>query len=570
MRYHILAADYDGTLAHHGIVADATVAALERLRQSGRRLLLLTGRQLPELLEIFPRADLFDRIVAENGALLYRPATREEVPLAEPPPEKFIELLKRQQVDPLAVGRVIVATWEPHQNVVLEAIRALGLELHVIFNKGAVMVLPSGINKATGLGAALAEMGFSAHNVVGVGDAENDHAFLSLCECSVATANAVEMLKERADWVASERNGAGVAELIDRLVKSDLKDVQPSLQRHDIPIGTTREGETLTLPAYGENVLIAGTSGGGKSTFVSGLLEQFAARNYQFCVIDPESDYEQSHEAVASGTPQQPPDIAQIMKLLHQPQQNAVINLLGVSLEDRPHFLQKLLPQLQEMRARLGRPHWIVIDEGHHMLPAAWDKAALTIPQQSQGIILVTVHPDHVSPVVLSAFETVIAIGDSANETIRRLSSALQEEPPDLPQVQLVSGEALLWLKRSPGQPVVFRCLPGSPERLRHRRKYAEGELGEDRSFYFRGPENRLNLRAHNLTLFTQMAKGLDPETWLFHLKNGDYSRWFRDAIKDAELAEEAAAIEEQPDISAEESRQRIEDAVVKRYTAPA
>ena len=48
----------------------------------------------------------------------------------------------------------------------------------MIFNKGAVMILPSGVNKATGLAAALEELGLSPHNVVGVGDAENDHAFL--------------------------------------------------------------------------------------------------------------------------------------------------------------------------------------------------------------------------------------------------------------------------------------------------------------------------------------------------------------------------------------------------------
>src|SRR5439155_10184033 len=140
---------------------------------------------------ICPPVELFDRIVAENGALLYPPETKDTKVLAEPPPEEFVRRMRAGKAEPLSVGRVIVATVEPYQELALKAIHDLGLELHVIFNKGSVMVLPSGVNKATGLHAALAELHLSPHNVVGVGDAENDHAFLSACECSVAVANAL-------------------------------------------------------------------------------------------------------------------------------------------------------------------------------------------------------------------------------------------------------------------------------------------------------------------------------------------------------------------------------------------
>ena len=117
---------------------------------------------------------------------------------------------------------MIVATWEPHEKTVLEAIRDCGLELQVIFNKGAVMVLPAGVNKATGLRAALAELNLSPHNAVGVGDAENDHAFLNICECAVAVANALPAVKERADIVTFADHGAGVTELIDEMLADDL------------------------------------------------------------------------------------------------------------------------------------------------------------------------------------------------------------------------------------------------------------------------------------------------------------------------------------------------------------
>jgi hypothetical protein len=116
----------------------------------------------------------------------------------------------------------------------------------------------------------------------------------------------------------------------------------------------------------------------------------------------------------------------------------------------------------------------------------------------------------------------------------------------------------------------VFRFEPPRAERQRHVRKYAEGELGPDRSFYFRGPGERLNLRAQNLTLFLQMADGVDDETWMHHLRRGDYSRWFRDAIKNPELAAEASAVERAPAADPAGSRAAIRAAVEQRYTQPA
>jgi hydroxymethylpyrimidine pyrophosphatase-like HAD family hydrolase len=230
MRYLALATDYDGTLAHDGRVDQDTLAALERLRKSGRRLILVTGRELADLQNVFPPLAIFDRVVAENGAVLYRPATREEKVLGPAPPRQFVETLRARGV-PIFVGRVIVAAREPHQAIVLDVIHTLGLELHIVFNKGAVMVLPPHIDKATGLAQALKELKLSPHNAVGVGDAENDHAFLAACGCAVAVANALPALKEHADYVTHGDHGGGVIELINRLIADDLADVNPRRRR---------------------------------------------------------------------------------------------------------------------------------------------------------------------------------------------------------------------------------------------------------------------------------------------------------------------------------------------------
>ncbi len=131
-------------------------------------------------------------------------------------------------------------------------------------------------------------------------------------------------------------------------------------------------------------------------------------------------------------------------------------------------------------------------------------------------------------------------------------------------------GTAIAWFRKTDTEPFRFRITPGHTERRRHVRKYAEGELGQDKSFYFTGPEGKLNLRAQNLILFTQLAEGVDEETWLYHLQQGDYSRWFREAIKDESLAEEVQKIEETANSSASESREAIKAAIEQRYTLPA
>src|SRR5262245_507363 len=142
MQYYALAVDYDGTLATHGVVPDHVITALHALRESGRRFVLVTGRILESVLRAFPQVGLCDIVVADNGALIYHPATDQKFPLADPPPPHFREELARRGVPPLEIGDVVIATCEPHETAVLQAIRDLGLELSIIFNKGAVMVLP--------------------------------------------------------------------------------------------------------------------------------------------------------------------------------------------------------------------------------------------------------------------------------------------------------------------------------------------------------------------------------------------------------------------------------------------
>jgi HAD superfamily hydrolase (TIGR01484 family) len=573
MRYFCLTCDYDGTIAHDSVVAPSTVKALKRVSASGRKLVLATGRELKELLEIFPDVSMFDRVIAENGAVLYRPASRDQKLLAEAPPPQFADELRRRGVSPVFVGQCIVATWHPHESTVLEVIRTLGFELHVIFNKDAVMVLPSGVNKGTGLNAALDELGLSPHNVVGVGDAENDHGFLGMCECAVAVDNALPALKDRADYVTRGDHGMGVEELIEQLLSEDLASLSPRLKRHRIFLGHTENGEDFFLEPYGSKLLVAGPSGAGKSTTVTAIVERLVQCQYQVCLIDPEGDYDDYDPFVTLGGPDRIPGTSEVLEVLNTKHHSMSVNLLGVPMGDRPRYFLELLSQIQQLRARTGRPHWIIVDEAHHLLPATLDSASLAIPKELSSLVLVTVEPDHVSHSVLSSVNGLIAIGPEPARVIAQFNSGAGKNlrlrsSPAGPAAR--SGHALIWLFSESQEPLRVTIEPAKVELRRHKRKYAAGDLGADKSFYFRGPDGRLKLRAQNMNVFAQLAEGVDDETWTHHLRNADYSRWLRESVKDQDIADEVARIEQDEQLEPSESRAQIIETLRKHYTASA
>ena len=199
-------------------------------------------------------------------------------------------------------------------------------------------------------------MGLSPHNVVAIGDAENDHAFLSACECGVAVANAIDSLKAHADWVTPGGHGAGVTALVDAMLRDDLAELAPRLTRHDVALGRDVADGEVRVPAYGASMLVAGTSGGGKSVIVTGLIERMTAQGYQQCIIDPEGDYVHAEGAVVLANAKHAPTVDEVIDVLASPGHSVVVNLLGLPLDQRPLFTTALLPRLLELRARLGRP----------------------------------------------------------------------------------------------------------------------------------------------------------------------------------------------------------------------
>lgn len=563
MYFMALATDFDGTLAHHGTVSKNTMAALSRFKESGRKLILVTGRELEDLKRVFPQYQIFDRVIAENGALLYAPISERETSLAPSPPAEFIKQLEKRGVKPLSVGRSIIATWEPHQTTVLEVIKKLGLELEIIFNKGAVMILPSGVNKATGLAATLTELGLSPHNVVGVGDAENDHTFLRACGCSVAVANALPAVKETADLVTKGERGSGVEELVKKLLKHDH---ELGISRRDgIIVGIEGEEEIEILPT--DTVLIAGSSGIGKSTLATALAERFIERGYQFCIIDPEGDYDGLEGAVSIGDAKSPPTRQQAISLLDKVDTNIIVSLLAIKVEDRPEFAVELIPEIGRFRLKTARPHWVIVDEAHHLLPKKRGDMKLVISTELPGVVLITIDAGAVSAEALKLVTAVVAIGPQAGDVITAVCKTTGASIPKSIKAPK-DKQVLFW--RPGNRPRTVTAVEARQSLKRHSRKYAEGTLDEKGSFYFTGENKAMKLRAHNLMIFVQIAEGIDDETWEYHLRAGNYSDWFRRQIRDKKLAKETAEAEGDESLSPEESRKLILGAVRRRYTAPA
>ncbi len=202
-----LAMDLDGTLTSGGQpLRPELVEAMKRLRESGTRLILVTGRCSVEALRITGEG-LFDATVAENGAVLAVGATREpQAPvdwagerarLLRQFDEGCEEVIISSSIENLALARSLVSTLAQVQ-----------------VNKDRLMIVPSGVDKGTGLSAALKRLNLSPGRTACVGDGENDMPMFEISGLKVALANSVDELKQRADYVANGSDGEGTMEAI--------------------------------------------------------------------------------------------------------------------------------------------------------------------------------------------------------------------------------------------------------------------------------------------------------------------------------------------------------------------
>jgi HAD superfamily hydrolase (TIGR01484 family) len=567
--FRAIAFDYDGTLTQTDRPSSEVMTMLADARRAGLKLVLVTGRILADLLSGFPEAvTAFDAIVTEDGAVLWCEATGLRR-LTEPITPAFEERLRVRGVT-LARGDVILATDGRFDAIVLEEITKLGLDYQLVRNRSALMIVPSGTSKGTGLGEALGELGVSPHNVVAIGDAENDHSLLEACEIGVAAGNAIPALKTHADVVLPEANGHGVVRFVHDLLSSSLPLVTPNRWR--VPIGTRDDGSPVTLPASGINVLIAGGTGSGKSYLAGLLAERLLPLGYSVCVFDPEGDHSELGHlrgTVTVGGTEGVPTPAQLGRLLHRRFGGAIVDLSLLRPDERLDYTRAALDEVEALRAATGLPHWIFLDEAHAALGEGTSDVT-TERLDEKGYCLVTYRPGDLCRAAIDTSDVLFLLPESGDVTrvlfeARRLQrTALPLESAIRTVAGLSRGQALMIDSRS-GRTEVITLGARRSTHVRHRHKYVHGALPPRNHFYFRDARGATGRTASNMEDFHRELLAAPHAVLLHHAGHVDFSSWVREVLHDRELALEIRECE-RADLGPETLRARLIRAIERRY----
>jgi hypothetical protein len=507
---------------------------------------LVTGRILDELEHDFPRlVERFDAVVAENGAVLIVAGDIQD--LAPPVDDALARALDERHVA-FRRGRVLLACDAVHASTVMEADVALGLDCQIVRNRDALMVLPAGVSKGTGLLAALAELGVSEHNALAVGDAENDLALLEAAELGVAVANAVPSLREHADLVLEQPNGAGVAALLSGPIRRGEQTIRPTRRR--VSIGRFPDGGRATVPAAQANLLVCGDTGLGKSYVAGLLIERWITAGYSVLVIDMEGEHAALHRLRNTIVRDDQPTASELLDVLRRQPRSVVLDVSAAEPGQRLEYLSSLPAVVEAERAAHGIPHWIVVDEAHITL-AEHGIAADVFRPADLGYCLVTYRPDELGSEALAAIDVTITVTSAA-----------------LPGVETPTPNATLREHGAPERPFIIgtRRVP----HVRHHRKYAATPLPHHRWFEFRGPDGAVTATAPDIATFNRLLQSLDAGIIAYHLERGDFSRWITGVLRDRHLATTASAIERDvltrraADIL--HARERLGDAIDARY----
>jgi len=548
MKFMVLALDYDGTIARDGVLDPDVRAAIAEVRASGIAVVLVTGRILAQLRQFTGDLGFVDAVVAENGALLAFPDGSQRL-IGHPPPPDFLEGLRLRGVE-FGTGQCIVETdagWAPQ---VLQVIREQELPLAMLFNRGRLMVLPQAISKGIGLREALTMLRLSAHNAVGIGDAENDHDLLTACEFGVAVAWGSKALQQTADAVLPGDGPSAVAPYVRQIAK-EMKIPRERVERSPLALGTKDDGSLLKLAIRNRNILIAGEARSGKS-WVNGLAcEQLILRGYSLCIIDAEGDYrtlETLPGVVVFGGDTPPPELPDLTRVLRHPNMSVVVDLSHVPYQEKVAYLNTLLPMLASLRRATGLPHRIVIDEAHYFLHEPNVRELLDL--ELGAYTLVTYRLSDLHPDLLQAIDGIIVKRTTDSKEVRTLLAMVGQATAEPEWKATLDGldvdEAILLTGIPAGaSPVRFRLLFRLTAHIRHKTKYLDVQLTEDRSFVFTDHGKPVGSAARSLKDFVCALETIPLPVLEAHARQGDFSRWVSDVFHDHVLGSAIRKVEQ-------------------------
>lgn len=550
--FKALACDYDGTLANDDTIGPETLAALREARKAGLRLILVTGRTFFELTRVCEPLDLFDAVVAENGAVVYYPQAGAIQDQAPPPPPRLLAELDRRGIY-FQMGRVIVGTARTDEERVREAMAGVGVSLRCVYNRGALMLLPAGISKGSGVRQVIRALGLSFHDVLALGDAENDLDFFEACGWAGCPSNAVAPLAAQADWVFPGHDGDAIARaVVGSLLPGGLPlDLSP---RHRVPLGWVVESaEPVTIPERGINVLVQGDPLSGKSWLTGSLVERLLGRRYAICVIDPEGDYRvlASLPGVTWVEIQSKGAIEQALAPFDRdPAACVVADLSNLAHGDKVQGTETALLAIRDLRRRGGRPHWVVLDEAHYSLHRE-GVADAAVGFEDKGFCLATYKASWLRESVTQALDVVVLARTTAPEELffirRLLAEAGRSSEGVVPVLRdLPRGEFVLVRRQRAGDAplATFAATPRETPHVRHLTKYADTCVPPERRFFFRRGDGRVLAAADSLNEFRQALVSIDDDVLAHHARRGDFSRWVLEVFSDPHLAGQLHKVE--------------------------
>lgn len=542
--FKLVAADFDGTLTSDGSVAPEAMMAIDQARRNGLAMVLATGRIGAELQAEFPRiTDHFDALVLENGAVI---VIGGKAYVLAPPVDRGLDDALAKRGVPCRRGEVLVAVDVKHAATVVDAIGELGMDYQIVRNRAALMVLPAGITKGTGLCALLAKLNLSPHNTVAVGDAENDLSLLAVAEIGAAVPDAVSSLRRFADVVLDEPEGAGVAGLLTGPYLAGAQRWCPP--RHWVDIGQFDDGNPAKLPGSQGRILVTGPAASGKSYLVGLMAERWILAGYCVLVIDPEGDHlqlQQLNQVQVVDYGHHLPEPAEIVNSL-RPDSSLVVDLSGMGEPGKTDYVHRLRSTAEAHREQRGFPHWVIYDEAHLLgngEQAHWARRG--------GYVLCSF-----LPASLPAHEV------DSSDVVLRLTSA--DAVTDLASRRRAT------IRIGAGPPRGFVVADRRTTHVRHRHKYADIRLAPERRFYFHSTDGESIAAAATMHDFCKALRHLDQQVLEYHLERGDFSHWLEGTIADKDLAARVAAWEDELEAhraaDLERIRDQLVDAVEKRY----
>ncbi len=591
--FKVLASDLDGTLVHEynesgqPLITSATWDALRRVKAAGLTLILVTGRTMESFIHSGPYAEIFEALITEDGAVVY--FTRREtvkLPFGRLP-AAVVQRLEEMQI-PLERGMSIVATHVPHDQAILQVLQELNIGATIEYNRGAIMLLPPGATKGTGLAYALRELGFSLRNVIACGNAENDRSMFEVAELAIAVPNALPKIKAIADAVLPSPDsdvGIGVEVLVKKLLTRRGPDYRHRPERR-LVLGYAQDESPVYLDPLmlvDSRMGIFGASSTGKSWLAGLVTEGLFKLGYQVCIIDPEGDYRSlglSTQSLLLGGSKSPlPSVADVVNFGEWNDISLVLDLSLHPLEERANFLAELLRALRGLRMRRGRPHWLLIDEIQSFCPPDENEITpllLESMQEGMGCGIVSYRPSQVSPLLLDALDhwllTRINLPEEQQTLVRAMAkyAGMESIIPHLHEMPL--GQAYLCsnefrpITSLLESPVRFRTGLRTIPHIRHLQKYLRAPLPEDKRFYFCDQkQKRLGYSAANLWEFRDSLHNLPVNSLQYHMQNGDFAIWLEKAIHDDELARRVNKVGHRQ-LKGDELRQALLEIVTNRY----